>query len=110
MCYDRSRVMPSSRAPVSSDASDNPASRWSREADWSRVKPESDTRRQVRLGVRAGSSNPAHAHVFDLEILVDAVMRPLAADAAFLDAAEWRDLGRDEAGVDADDAAFERLG
>jgi hypothetical protein len=32
------------------------------------------------------------------------------ADAAFLHAAEGRDLGRDDALVDADDAVFEPLG
>src|SRR4051794_25689219 len=32
------------------------------------------------------------------------------ADAAFLDAAEGGDLGRDDAFVDADDAVFERFG
>ena len=32
------------------------------------------------------------------------------ADAAFLHAAEGRDLGRDDAFVDADDAVFEGLG
>ena len=37
-------------------------------------------------------------------------LRPFAADAAFLDAAEGRDFGGDEAGVEADDAVLERLG
>ena len=32
-----------------------------------------------------------------------------SAGAGMLDAAEGRDLGRDQAGVDADDAVFERL-
>src|SRR5215472_15830673 len=52
----------------------------------------------------------AHAEVFDLEIVLDAVFRPLAADAAFLHAAERRDFGRDDAFVDTDDAVFQRLG
>src|SRR5438445_13851488 len=52
----------------------------------------------------------AHAEVFDLEELLDAVVRALAADAALLHAAERGDLGRDDALVDADDAVFERLG
>jgi hypothetical protein len=39
----------------------------------------------------------AHAEVFDLEELLDAVLRAFAADAAFLRAAEGRDLGRDDA-------------
>src|SRR5215469_2628469 len=60
-----------------------------------------------------GSALPvdaAHAEVFDLEEFLDAVFRAFAADAAFLHAAEGRDLGRDDALVDADDAVFERLG
>src|ERR1700694_5741156 len=52
----------------------------------------------------------AHAEVFDLEEFLDAVFRAFAADAAFLHAAEGRDLGRDDALVDADDAVFEGLG
>src|SRR5205823_18840 len=47
---------------------------------------------------------------FDLEELLDTVFRAFAADTAFLHAAERRDLGRDDALVDADDAVFERLG
>src|SRR5215469_16354782 len=35
----------------------------------------------------------AHAEVFDLEELLDAVFRALTADAAFLHAAKRRDLG-----------------
>ena len=54
-------------------------------------------------------STPAIAEVLDLEPLVDPVLRALAADAGLLHAAERRDLGRDEAGVDADDAVVERL-
>ena len=52
----------------------------------------------------------AHAEVFDFEEFLDAVFRAFAADAAFLHAAEGRDLGRDDAFVDADDAVFERFG
>src|ERR1700736_3464841 len=52
----------------------------------------------------------AHAEVFDFEEFFDAVFRAFAADAAFLHAAEGRDLGRDDAFVDADDAVFEGLG
>jgi hypothetical protein len=37
-------------------------------------------------------------------------MLALAAKARLLDPAEGRDLGRDDAGVDADDAVFQRLG
>src|SRR5437763_3327006 len=52
----------------------------------------------------------AHAQVLHLEEVLDAVFRALAADAAFLHAAEWRDLGRDDAFVDPDDAVFEGFG
>ena len=56
----------------------------------------------------------AHAPVFDLEELLDAVfLAPMnhqnGADAAFLHA-ERSYLGRDDALVDADDAVCERLG
>jgi hypothetical protein len=54
--------------------------------------------------------NPAHAEIFDLEEVIDAVFRAFAADAGFLDATEGRDLGRDDAGVDADNAVFEGVG
>src|SRR5206468_11577887 len=59
---------------------------------------------------RALPVDAAHAEVFDLEEFLNAVFRAFAADAAFLHAAERRDLGRDDALVDADDAVFERLG
>src|ERR1700761_6574183 len=56
------------------------------------------------------ASDAAHAEIFDLEIILDAVFRALAAETAFLHAAEWRDLSRDDAFVDTDNAVFERLG
>ena len=52
----------------------------------------------------------AQAEVFDLEELLDAVFGALAADAAFLHAAEGGDFGRDDALVDADNAVFEGFG
>jgi hypothetical protein len=52
----------------------------------------------------------ARADVFDFDIIVDTVFRPLASDTGFLDAAEGCNLGRDDALVQADDAALERLG
>ena len=56
-----------------------------------------------------------HTEVFDFEEFLDAVFRAPATrqtgvDAAFLQAAEGCDLGRDDAFVDADDAVFEGLG
>src|ERR1700751_1834582 len=55
-------------------------------------------------------SDAGHHHVFDLDILIHAVARAFAAEAAFLDAAERCDLGRDQAGVDADHARLQCLG
>ena len=37
-------------------------------------------------------------------------LRTFATDATFLDAAEWRDFGGDESGVEADDAVLQRFG
>src|SRR5918992_6215004 len=54
--------------------------------------------------------NVSKTQVLHFEELLDAVFRALAADAALLDAAERRDLGRDDALVDADDAVFELFG
>src|SRR4051812_38768281 len=45
--------------------------------------------------------------IFDFEETLDAVFRTLAADAGLLHAAEGRDLGGDDALIDADDAVFE---
>src|SRR5581483_9278321 len=74
-----------------------------------RRAPGAPPRRAARR--RPGSAvDPAHAQVLDLEVVLDAVFRAFAADAAFLDPAERRDLGRDDALVDADDAVFQRLG
>ena len=44
-----------------------------------------------------------------LQIFLDPEMGALAAEARLLDAAEGGDLGRDQAGVEADHAEFERL-
>src|SRR5689334_7405744 len=51
-------------------------------------------------------SDAAHHHIFDLDIFFHAVTRAFAAETAFLDAAERRDLRGDEAGVDADHAGL----
>src|SRR6185312_11421229 len=59
----------------------------------------------------AGSTrDAAEAQILDLEELLDAVFRALAPEPAFLDAAEGRHFGRDDALVDADDAVFEGFG
>src|SRR5690606_13958911 len=52
----------------------------------------------------------AETQILDLEELLEAVFRALAAYAALLDPAERRHFGRDDAFVDADDAALQRLG
>src|SRR5574340_557286 len=52
----------------------------------------------------------AHAQVLDLEVVLDAVLRALAAQARLLDPAERRDLVRDQPGIDADHAVFEPFG
>src|SRR3954449_7703315 len=54
-------------------------------------------------------SDPADREGLQLEPLVDAVLRALAADARLLDAAEGCDLGRDEPGVDPDHPVLEPL-
>src|SRR5215216_5713353 len=48
----------------------------------------------------------AQQDVFDLEILVHAVLRALAAQTRLLDAAEWRHLGGDDADVRTDNSGF----
>src|SRR5690349_21720880 len=55
-------------------------------------------------------SDAADADVLELGELEDAVLRAFAARAALLHAAEGRDLGGDQPGVQADDAVFQRLG
>src|SRR6476469_1119297 len=59
---------------------------------------------------RSSPSHPSHAQVFGLEPFVDAVLRSLAPDARFLDASERGDFGRDDAGVDPEDAVLQRFG
>src|SRR5690349_64503 len=56
------------------------------------------------------SIHPAHAQILHHEVVLDAVLRTLAAHARFLDPAKRRDFGGDDAGVYADDAVLERLG
>src|SRR4051812_43286299 len=55
------------------------------------------------------SLHASQAQVLDFQPLVDAVLGALAADAGLLDAAERGDFGRDDAGVDAEDAVLQRL-
>src|SRR5262249_60873737 len=54
-------------------------------------------------------SDPADRPVLELEPLVDAVGRALAAHPRLLDAAEGGDFGRDEPCVDPHDPVLERL-
>src|SRR5688572_32872982 len=57
-----------------------------------------------------GRLDPAHADVLELGELEDSVLAALASQAAFLHAAEGRDLGGNQTGVQADDAVLERFG
>src|SRR5678816_916772 len=62
------------------------------------------TRKPLKVLERFSNSE---AEILDFEVLLDPVLRTLAAQSGFLDAAERRDLGGDEAGVDADDPGLE---
>src|SRR3546814_12255545 len=64
----------------------------------------------IRNGKPHRPPSDRHADIFALEIILDAVARPLAPHARLLDPPERRHLGRNPAGVDADDAVFERFG
>src|ERR1051326_8224830 len=59
---------------------------------------------------RASGPNPTQRQILDLQIILDAVFRSLAAQSGLFHAAEGGDLGRDDAFVDADDAVFQRFG
>ena len=61
------------------------------------------------LLVMMAELHPRHHHVFDLDILFHAVMRALAAEATFLDAAERRDFRCVQAGVHADHTGLQRF-
>src|SRR5437899_1465851 len=54
--------------------------------------------------------HPTHAQILHDEVILDPVLRPLPPHARFLHAAEGRDFGGDDAGVDADDAVLEGFG
>src|SRR5688572_8110052 len=56
------------------------------------------------------AESDAEADVLDLDELVDAVLRAFPAEPRLLDATEWRNLGRQEPGVDGDHPCFERFG
>src|SRR6266849_5042082 len=74
---------------------------------WTTTLPN---RRSPR-GPRTGSAiHPTHAQILDDEVILDPVLRTLPPHARFLHAAEGRDFGGDDAGVDADDAVLEGFG
>src|SRR6267154_186557 len=52
-------------------------------------------------------THSADADVFDLGVVEDPVLRSLAANSRFLDAAERRRFSRDDAGVQADDSVLD---
>src|SRR6266498_3299491 len=49
----------------------------------------------------------ADADIFGVEVILDALMSALLAEARFLDAAEWRFRRGDEAFIDADHTVFQ---
>src|SRR5258708_13333205 len=51
-------------------------------------------------------THSADADIFDLGVIEDPVLGPLAADSRFLDAAERRRFSRDDAGVQSDDSVL----
>src|SRR3569833_960016 len=55
-------------------------------------------------------SHPAEADVLAIQIFVEPIVRALRTEAALLDAAERRDLGRDQTFIDPDHAVFETFG
>src|SRR4051794_19966763 len=54
-------------------------------------------------------SDAAKAEVLDLEELLESVLRTFTAEPRLLHTAKRRDLGGDDAGIDADDSVLERL-
>jgi hypothetical protein len=62
-----------------------------------RPAPPSGSRRRDRVCLPVDAP---HAEIFDIKELLDAVFRAFAADAALLNTAERRDLGRDDALID----------
>ena len=55
------------------------------------------------------SPGDVEAEILDFQIILDPVFRPLASEAGLLDAAEGRHLVRNQPGIDADHAVFQRL-
>src|SRR5262249_1688313 len=67
-------------------------------ASWAR------DRRKLVYKLHTAKADVLHLHEF-----LDAVLRAFAAEPGLLDAAERRDFGRDEPGVDANHPVFERF-
>jgi len=91
------------------DASGPPAVRPSRLAAVRGVPATRAGMTDVFVGTESASSHPAKAQVLGLQVLLEALGRALAAQAAFLDPAERRDLGGDQAFVDPDHARLDLL-
>src|SRR4051812_29745128 len=66
--------------------------------------------RATQNPARHSALDAAHANVLELGEVENAVLAALAADAAFLHAAEGRPLGGDDPVVQPDDAVREPLG
>src|SRR5688572_8194924 len=96
------------RLPVSTRAARRPTTICVEARNVIRMLPSC---RRIPLSEHASFPlDSAQAKVLDFEELLDPVLRPLAAEAGFLDAAERRHLGGDHPGIDADHARLERFG
>src|SRR3546814_17056524 len=89
-------------------------------SDWSSDVCSSDlprrgTPRDASLLPRSRARSPspsvfdAHADILHFEEVLDAVLGSLPSEARFLHAAEGRNFGGDDAGVEADDAVLQPL-
>src|SRR5262245_53801303 len=65
---------------------------------------------RARMLMRYRRSDSADADVLEFGELQDAVLRAFTAGATLFHATERRDLGRDQPGIESDDAVLERLG
>src|SRR5260370_10539743 len=73
-----------------------------------RIRPRFAEPRAKPVGLES-ATEATHHYVLELDVLVEPVLRAFAAEARLLHAAERRDFGRDDAFVDADHPAFQRL-
>src|SRR5471032_1398603 len=87
------------------------SSRWAVAAAYDdRLLQLTGYRRVLRVAVLITGRSDAQAQVFDFQVVFDAVLGTFTAQARRLDAAKWRDFVRDQPGIDADHAVFQRFG